>query len=57
MFLSCPNTPGNGYNTQYAAHVYEWGYAELKDMLQKLGFCIEREVGLVFGAKGNEEHV
>ena len=30
MFLSCPNTPGNGYKTQYRAHIYE-----------RLGFTIE----------------
>ena len=51
MFLSCPNTPGNGYNTQYAAHVYEWGYDELKNTLKEIGFSIENEVGLVMGAK------
>lgn len=51
MFLSCPNTPGNGYNTQYAAHVYEWGYDELKETLRELNFTIENEVGLVMGVK------
>lgn len=51
MFLSCPNTPGNGYDTQYAAHVYEWGYDELKEALAEIGFEIEQEVGLVLGAK------
>lgn len=51
MFLSCPNTPGNGYNTQYAAHVYEWGYEELKAALEAIGFEIEHEVGLVMGAR------
>ena len=51
MFLSCPNTRGNGYNTQYAAHVYEWGYDELKSTLKEIGFSIENEVGLVMGAK------
>ena len=51
MFLSCPNTPGNGYKTQYRAHVYEWGYEELKAELYKIGFTIEQEVGLVMGAK------
>ena len=51
MFLSCPNTPGNGYNTQYAAHVYEWGYDELKSTLNEIGFTIDNEVGLVMGAK------
>lgn len=51
MFLSCPNTEGNGYNTQYRAHVYEWGYDELKDTLHEIGFKIKDEVGLVMGAK------
>ena len=51
MFLSCPNTPGNGYETQYRAHVYEWGYDELKDTLYEIGFSIDQEVGLVMGAK------
>lgn len=51
MFLSCPNTPGNGYNTQYRAHVYEWGYDELKQELNTIGFKIVQEVGLVMGAK------
>ena len=50
MFLSCPNTPGNGYNTQYRAHVYEWGYNELKETLNEIGFEIIQEVGLVMGA-------
>ena len=51
MFLSCPNTSGNGYNTQYRAHVYEWSYQELKDFLKKENFQIMQEVGLVMGAK------
>lgn len=55
MFLSCPNTPGNGYDTQYAAHVYEWGYQELKDMLTELGFEITNEIGLVMKVKKMKE--
>lgn len=55
MFLSCPNTPGNGYETQYAAHVYEWGYDELKEALHEIGFEIKQEVGLVMGAKEMDE--
>lgn len=55
MFLSCPNTPGNGYNTQYAAHVYEWGYDELKAELHKIGFKIKKEVGLVMKVKNMED--
>lgn len=55
MFLSCPNTPGNGYETQYSAHVYEWGYQELKDMLKELGFEIVNEIGLVMKVKKMKE--
>lgn len=55
MFLSCPNTPGNGYDTQYAAHVYEWGYQELKDMLTEIGFEITNEIGLVMKVKKMKE--
>ncbi len=51
MFLSCPNTPGNGYDTQYAAHVYEWGYDELKQTLSDVGFRVVHEVGLVMGVR------
>lgn len=55
MFLSCPNTPGNGYETQYAAHVYEWGYQELKDMLDEIGFEIINEIGLVMKVRKMKE--
>lgn len=55
IFLSCPNTPGNGYNTQYRAHVYEWGYDELKETVNEIGFEIKQEVGLVMGAKEMDE--
>ena len=47
MFISCPNTPGNGYNTQYRAHVYEWGYDEIKKAFDEIGFTIIKEVGIV----------
>lgn len=55
MFLSCPNTPGNGYETQYRAHVYEWGYDELKDYLESIGFEIVAEYGLVMKVKKLKE--
>lgn len=55
MFLSCPNTPGNGYNTQYRAHVYEWGYNELLTTLQEIGFKVKNEIGLVMGAREMDE--
>lgn len=55
MFLSCPNTPGNGYNTQYRAHIYEWGYTELKNTLHDIGFTIENEIGLVMNSREMDE--
>lgn len=55
MFLSCPNTPGNGYQTQYRAHVYEWGYDELKAKLAEIGFNIVQEVGLVTSVREMDE--
>jgi len=49
MFLSCPNTTNkeNPYDTQYAAHVYEWDIYELREAVQKIGFAIAEEYGLV----------
>lgn len=55
MLLSCPNTTGNGYNTQYRAHVYEWGYDELKSVLDEIGFDISQEVGLVMKGRKMDE--
>ncbi len=49
MFLSCPNTIGkeDPYDTQYAAHIYEWGIDELKEAVTEIGFEIVEEYGLV----------
>ena len=49
MFLSCPNTSDkqNPYDTQYAAHVYEWGINELRTAVEEIGFEITEEYGLV----------
>lgn len=55
MLLSCPNTPGNGYETQYRAHVYEWGYDELKNALAQVGFRVVQEVGLVMKGRKMDE--
>lgn len=55
VFLSCPNTPGNGYNTQYRAHVYEWGYDELRQAVKDIGFEVCEEYGLVMGAREMDE--
>lgn len=55
MLLSCPNTQGNGYNTQYRAHIYEWGYDELKSTLSQIGFKVNQEVGLVMKGRTMDE--
>lgn len=49
MFLSCPNTQDKDhpYDTQYAAHVYEWDVDELREAVQGCGFRIDEEYGLV----------
>lgn len=49
MFLSCPNTSDkkDPYDTQYAAHVYEWGIQELREAIREIGFHISEEYGLV----------
>ena len=56
MFLSCPNTPGNGYNTQYRAHVYEWGYDEIKEAFNEKVFEVEQEIGIVSTRKKLKEY-
>jgi len=59
MFLSCPNTPDkkDPYDTQYAAHVYEWGIDELREAVKDVGFSIEEEYGLVGKVKEFEQWV
>lgn len=59
MFLSCPNTPDkeNPYDTQYAAHVYEWGLSELKTAVKEVGFTIDEEYGLVAKVKEFEQWI
>lgn len=49
LIITCPNTPENqsGYDTQYAAHVYEWKASELRAILSQAGFKIYREFGLL----------
>ncbi len=49
MFLSCPNTMDkkDPYDTQYAAHLYEWDMEELSDAVQEIGFEIIDCFGLV----------
>jgi 2-polyprenyl-3-methyl-5-hydroxy-6-metoxy-1,4-benzoquinol methylase len=53
LFLSTPNTlPGkDGYNTRYAAHVFEWSLPQLRTALASAGFVVEHEYGLVIGKR------
>lgn len=53
MFLSCPNTSDkkDPYDTQYAAHIYEWGINELRSAVEEIGFEITEEYGLVAKVK------
>jgi ubiquinone/menaquinone biosynthesis C-methylase UbiE len=49
MFLSCPNTPEdqNGYDTQYAAHIYEWKRSEIIPALKDAGWKLVDQYGLL----------
>jgi len=53
LILSCPNTPEkkDPYDTQYAAHLYEWDLQELTTELLDVGFCIKDTFGLVGKAR------
>jgi len=53
LILTCPNTPEDqdGYNTQYAAHVYEWKRSELLDGLKEAGFQVITEWGILIDRK------
>lgn len=49
LILTCPNTPEgqDGFDTQYAAHIYEWKRSELANGLQQAGFEIITEWGIL----------
>ncbi len=59
MFLSCPNTQDkkDPYDTQYAAHVYEWDLMELREAVKAVGFRIVEEHGLVAKVRDFEDFV
>lgn len=59
MFLSCPNTMNkkDPYDTQYAAHIYEWDIYELKKAVEKIGFEIKKEYGLVAKVRDLEKWI
>lgn len=48
MMISCPNTTDktDPYDTQYAAHLYEWNLKELSGELERIGFKIESVFGI-----------
>jgi 2-polyprenyl-3-methyl-5-hydroxy-6-metoxy-1,4-benzoquinol methylase len=49
IFLSCPNTINkkDPYDTQYAAHLYEWDMQELCQALGQIGFSVLETFGIV----------
>jgi 2-polyprenyl-3-methyl-5-hydroxy-6-metoxy-1,4-benzoquinol methylase len=59
MFLSCPNSSDkkDPYDTQYAAHIYEWGINELRNAVTEIGFEIPNEYGLVGKVRDFEKFV
>lgn len=59
MFLSCPNTSDkqDPYDTQYAAHLYEWGLEELRQEVAASGFRVTEEWGLVGKVKDFEKWI
>ncbi len=56
FILSSPNTSDKAdpYDTQYAAHLYEWPRTELKGAVEDAGFTIQEEFGLVAKVTGYE---
>jgi len=46
--LSTPNTRSeNPYDTQYAAHLYEWSKEEIQEEIERAGFEVKKVFGLV----------
>jgi len=59
LFLSCPNTINkkDPYDTQYAAHLYEWDLDELRVALDEIGFTITDVFGLVGKVRDFEKFI
>lgn len=59
LFLSSPNTSDkrDPYDTQYAAHLYEWNLDELVDELRSIGFRIEKTFGLLAKVTGYRDNL
>lgn len=53
LILTCPNTPEdqNGFDCQYAAHVYEWKRSELLNGIKMAGFELITEWGILIDKK------
>jgi len=58
LFVTCPNTPEDqdGYDCQYAAHIYEWKRSELLTGLQVAGFEVITEWGLLIDRQTLEDY-
>lgn len=46
MILSTPNNE-KGYDTLYRAHIYEWGFEQMRETLKDKGFEIAGEFGIL----------
>jgi SAM-dependent methyltransferase len=59
LFLTTPNTEDKDdeYETQYAAHLYEWGRDEILDVCKSIGFELIAEYGLLAKVRGYEERL
>ena len=59
LVLSCPNTVNkkDPYDTQYAAHLYEWDLEELSTALLDVGFNIKDTFGLVGKVRDFERYM
>jgi SAM-dependent methyltransferase len=57
FFLTTPNTEDKDdeYETQYAAHLYEWGRDEILGVCENAGFELVAEHGLLAKVRGYEE--
>jgi ubiquinone/menaquinone biosynthesis C-methylase UbiE len=59
FFLTTPNTEDKDdeYDTQYAAHLYEWGRDEILNVCQSVGFELVTEHGLLAKVRGYRENL
>jgi ubiquinone/menaquinone biosynthesis C-methylase UbiE len=59
LILTCPNTPEDqdGYDTQYAYHVYEWKKSEVLAALKDIGWRLETTFGILSNITTIREHI